>query len=248
MFKLKSRMKNSLLLLIFFISQITFAQTKVDEYEKIGSDAETGRIDNFLLNLRNEPENKGIIVIYSGESEERIGNILQHVEGIKQYVNLRDENLFAGKIFYQIKQGEQPLFKEFWIYPKNTAIPEIKEKPLNLDNLKTKYLYASICADCEPAVPELSTDIMNYEFYADLLKKYPDYTSSIIIYPFLNTDWSNADSYKNALTYAANYRNVLTKEYKISNKRIFIKISKPFGKDAPTIAKFFIVPKTRKQK
>ena len=242
-------MKNLLLfILLLLFTQLSLAQTKIDEYEKTDSDSESGRIDAFLVNLLNEKESKGLIVIYSGENEEQIGNILRHIEGIKQYINFRghsiDQKNLAEKVSFKINKGKQPLFKEFWIYPKNIALPEIKERKLNLDNLKTKFLYASICASCEPAVPILSSDSANLEFYAELLKQYPNYTGLIIIHP--DAYIREKDSYNNALTYVIGYRNILTKEYKIDNKRISIKIAKPVGEGTPVIAKFFIVPKTVK--
>ena len=74
--------------------------------------------------------------------------------------------------------------------------------------------------------------------------KYPDYKSSIIIYSPSHNRSSKKESYRDALTYAAKYRNLLTKIYKIDNRRISIRIETPIVKDLkPTSAKFYISPK-----
>lgn len=227
--------------LLFFVlfSQIAFAQTKVDEYEKTDSDSESIRIMDFVGNLRKEPESKGLIVIYSGENEKRLVDVLRHITGIKQYV----ERLYSNRIFFNIREGKKPLFKEFWIYPKDVAFPELEAKSINLDNLKSAYLYASICAVCEPQQLSLSSDFVDFDLYADLLKKYADYKGLIFITPSSQEGFGSKGFYKDALGYAVNYRNLLVKKYKINNKRIVIKIGKPTGKDAWAFAKFFIVPK-----
>ncbi len=243
-------MKNLLLLIVLVIfTQTFFAQTKIDEYERTDSDAESGRIDNFLMNLDKQPESRGLIIIYSGESEERLGNILRLIEGIKQYIVFRDvysraARTFTERITFKIEKGKETLFKELWVYPKDIPLPEIEQPNVNLDNLKTKYLYASVCVDCEPAIPGLSSEWADFKLYAELLMKYRDYKSSIIIYSPSRNRLSKKESYRDALAYAAKYRNLLAKEYKIDNRRISIRIETPIVKDlTPISAKFFITPK-----
>ena len=163
-------------LVLLFFTQAFFAQTKIDEYERMGSDAESGRIDNFLMNLDKQPESRGLIIIYSGEKEERLGNILRLIEGIKQYIVFRDVHsrgakTFTERVTFRIEKGKETLFKELWVYPKDIPLPEIEQPTLNLNNLKAKYLYASVCLDCEPAIPGLSSEWADFELYAELFNE-----------------------------------------------------------------------------
>lgn len=235
-------MKFLLLVTLLMFGQICFAQTLVDEYERTDSDSESARIDNFLTYLQNEPQSKGLIIINIGEKKEQIGIVQRHIEGIKQYVEVRTDKSLAERIFFKISGRKKLLSKELWIYPKYLSLPELKID-FDLSALKTKYLYGMICEICEPVVPSLSTSSADLESYAEILKKYPNYKSLIILYPNY-PEVSKKAAYQNALNYAADYRNLLTRDYKISNKRISIVIAKNFRKGATT--KLFIVPKVVK--
>ncbi len=237
-------MKQIIFVVFLVFSQITLAQTKVVEYEKTDSDSEAAQLDNFVVNLHKEPESKGLIVIYSGEKGKSLGNALRDNEGIKDYVNLRSGKLYSERILFNVIEKMPPLFKEFWIYPKGLMLPKTEVKSVNLENLKTNYLYASVCAECDPAVPSLSKDFVNLELYANLLRKYPNYTGLIFINSGSYEGGRKKELYQDALNYGISYRNSLLKKYKVSNK-ISIKISKPLiEKNAPIWAKFYIVPKT----
>lgn len=231
---------------ILLLSQINFAQTKIDEYEFTNSDTESAHIDNFLVALQNEPTSKGLIIIYSGANKQEMGVILRHIEGIKEYVNLRSGKSFGERIVYKVDERNKSFAKELWIYPNDIPFPEIKPINFDLDGLKTKYLYAMICLDCEPAVPLLAMDYANLKLYAELLKKYPDYQSSIIIYPTSLDNASKKKYRQMALNYAAQYRSLLINEYKISRKRISVVVAKNPNENRVISAKFYIVPKTTK--
>jgi hypothetical protein len=237
-------MKQILFLAILFLfSQTVFAQTKVVEYYRTDSDSEASRLDDYLVKLQKEPESKGLIVIYSGKDGRSLGNALQDIEGIKAFVNIRSGKSYSDRISFKIIEEAPPLFKEFWVYPKGLLLPKTELKSVNLDNLKTNYLYASVCAGCDPAVPSLSRDFVNLELYANLLKRYPNYSGLIIINLGSYEGWSRNELHQDALNYGINYRNSLVKDYKTSNK-ISLKVSKPLiKKNSPVWAKFYIVPK-----
>ena len=117
----------SLLLILLTFSQTSLAQTKVDEYERLDSDSESMRILYFLGKLKEEPEWKGLIVVYSGEKETNLKYALQHIEGIKQYLRIWKLTT-TEKVKFQIVEGKKPLFKEFWIYRKDERLPESESK------------------------------------------------------------------------------------------------------------------------
>lgn len=235
-------MKQIFLLSLFLIlAQTSIAQTKIDEYGRINTDSESSRMDNFAYALNQEPDSKGVIIINSGESNENIGNILRQIDGIKYYLsNLRGIN--PERIFFSVKANGERFFKELWIYPKDLPLPELNSVKIDLTNLRTKYLYASTCPNCEPAVGSLSSDFINIESYVKLLKEYPNYSSLIIIHPSGSNVENKKEASKQALELVINYRKSLTKEYKIGGKRVFIKIAEPLRKYSPTIVDFYIVP------
>lgn len=242
-------MKILFFLIIFLVSvQSISAQTKVDEYELMDSDSESARIDNFLSHLQNQPDSKGLIIICSGEDNERLGNIWDHIEGIRSYLFFRSNGAFTDRVSFRVDNRKQPLFKEFWIFPKHIPPPEARLKVPTLENLKNLNLFASRCEECDPVVPALSANSANFELYAALLEKYPDYKSLVIIYPLSDTELkarglSKKESRQLNLSYAIKYRDILSRQYKISRRRISIKIAKPDDRYRAIRSKFFIVPK-----
>jgi len=231
------------LTILFLFSQTTLAQTKVQEYERTNVSLEKGRIDDFVVDLLKEPESKGLIVIYTGEKGQRLVEVHRDIKAIKNQLSYRLDKSNRNRIFFKISEGKSPLYKEFWIYPKNLELPKIEPKLVNLDGLKTNFHYVSVCASCEDTVEPLSTDFIDFELYANLLEQYPSYKSLIIIHPNTFDKWSRKEQYQDALNYAAVYRNILVKGHKISNKRITIRISKQLNdKNVPTLARIYIVP------
>ena len=240
-------MSKFLLFMVFLLAmQTAFAQARFDEYSLTNSDLERGRIIQFLTQLTDEPESKGLIIIYAGENKAYLTDALRHREGIKTFINLRSEKSLSERVYFKIENGGKLLDRELWIYPKNVALPETQAINLNLDNLKTKYLYTTTCVGCEPVVSLLSPNYEGFEMYADLLKKYPNYKSLIVIYPSALDISERNIARKQAQLYAADCKSLLTKQYKIDKSRISIKIVKTVGKDDVTKAKIFILPKIDK--
>lgn len=233
--------KAFLLSLILLLSQLSFAQTKIDEYGRIATDPESTRIDNFAAALGQKPESKGLIIINSGKNHENIGNILRQIDGIKYYLS-NQRGINPERIFFSVKEGGDRFSKELWIYPKESSLPKLTVPKLDLSNLKTKYLYGSVCSNCEPVVWSLSSDFISLTAYANLLKDYPNYTGLILIHPDSFQGLSKNKAYEYALQLVVDYRNELTKENKVNPKRISIKIAEPLSKDSSMIANFYIVP------
>jgi hypothetical protein len=240
------KMKKAFLLsLLFLLFQISFAQTKINEYGRIATDHESTRIDNFVVALEREPESKGLIIINSGKNSENIGNILRQIDGIKYHLS-NEKGINPERILFSVKEGGEQSSKELWIYSKDSPLPQLTLPKLDLSNITTKYLYGSVCVNCEPVVWSLSSDFISLASYANLLKEHPAYTGLIVIHQDSFQGSSKKKTYEYALQFVVDYRNELTKENKVDPKRISIKIAEPIGKDSPMIAKFYIVPGKRR--
>lgn len=230
------------LFIIFLFTQVSFSQIKFDEYAREASDAESIRIENLLIRLREKPDDRALIIVYSGEAEQRIGDVLRHIDGINAYVS-RFGDEANEKIRYQIKEGKSRLFKEFWLYPKDVALPVIELPALELPNLQENYLVGQDCVGCDPAVYTLSSGFGVFTQFAELLRKYPSYKGLIIISQINARGWSRRESYRRALKFVIDFRNQLTLDYKIDKKRVRIQIAnKQPPSDNADSAKFYILP------
>lgn len=79
MFRMIKLKQTVFLSLLFFLFQTSFAQTKIAEYGRLTTDAESARMDNLASALNQEPDSKGLIIIYSGKNNEGMGSILPEV-------------------------------------------------------------------------------------------------------------------------------------------------------------------------
>ena len=95
----------TILICLLFSQIATFAQTKVDEYSEPDSDSESAYMDNFISKLYAEPESKGLIIIYSGDKKERIGNILNLKEGIRTYIHIRFGEKYNDRVSVVMAEG-----------------------------------------------------------------------------------------------------------------------------------------------
>ena len=223
------------LFLILLISQFVYGQTKFDEYEPIDSDSESARIDNFTHTLNENPESKGLIVVYSGDDLEQIGNITAYIEGAKYYISTF-RAFEKDRISFVIGKGKTKLYKEFWILPDETTKPPIPLTEVNLNNLEGKFLYASSCIGCEPAVPALSNDRINLENYLRILTDNPKFEALVVIHrPRRDND---------AGKYFMKRIKQLIKKEKIDSARIHIKSVKAKENEVST-ADFYLISKKK---
>lgn len=235
-----------LLLLILFAFQSISAQNPTEAYKLGEYDRNDGsgcgeyfRIADMLEEVKNQEGSKGLIVIYSGNDEQRFGNILAYISGTKNYIKYFLKTS-PEKVSFIIAKGKNLFNEEFWIIPQNAKLPDIKSDSFDFRNLKNKYHFSHTCPACEPNYPRLTSFQENLEDYAEILKKYNDYRGLIEISYEGGT--RAKDYLKQARKYAANYRQQLTKDYGIENNRITIKISKSLEKDTITTANLFIIP------
>lgn len=234
------------ILFILLLSKIILAQTKVDEWEPLDTDSESIRIGRLFDNMMKESESKWLVIVYSGENKDRLGNILEHVKKLKWVFShlSTDRSDFLKRISFIVTPGKERFSKEIWVAKNGEKFPEYAPTDLSLDNINEKYLYAETCLSCEPADPWFRGDALDLEHYSKTLQKNMNYEGLIVIengttIPFVIDDKLRWVSPRR---YAGEWRKLLTLKDKIENSRIKIKIVKP-QKDFSSAAYFYIVPK-----
>ena len=238
-------MRQFALFMILILSQtFVFGQIKVAEYEVTDSDTESAYVAVFLNEVNKRAGSKGLIVIYTGANQERLGNILEYIDGVKYYIGYYSSK---DKVSVVIAEGKKRFYKEFWIIAEGQKFPEIKSVDVDFSNLKTKYFYAADCMQCSPAVVGFSFSKITFDRYAQVLKDNDDYQGLIEI--FYESRGKDAKDFLSiARGDAADYRRILTKDFRIKNKRVTIRIKKSTEKALPFGANLYIVPKAFKNK
>lgn len=171
-----------ILTFIFLVisSQFILAQTLIDEYEMSDSDSESARIDVFLTSLNNDPSGKGLIVIYADKKGQRFGNLIGHLEGIKNYLKVRQFD--ESRVVYIISKGKHSFpAKELWIAEAKENLPKIESYNFDFTNISDRYFYGIRCFTCEPAVPGLESDRIDYKHLADVLNENKNLKLLIVI-------------------------------------------------------------------
>jgi hypothetical protein len=232
------------ILICVLFSQITdFAQTKFDEYDFISTDEETARLDNLAIHLINNPETKGVFIVYSGNCKSRIGSFMPYIVGVKRHFNFY-KNLDLNRITFAIARGKNVFDREIWIVKDDEKLPDFERENFELNNIQSKLLYVSTCLDCEPAIASLSTDLLDWKLLGTTLKENPNY--ELLVFIEGNTAFDDKGNTISPKKYYENFRNSLSEEFGLDKKRFklnYIKKSKQIG----TGARFYIVPKTDKK-
>jgi hypothetical protein len=226
----------SLILLSAFaltISPTLFAQDqpksyKYAEYEspRGGSCDEFFRVADFLEKIEKENA-KGLIIIYSGDSRQRMGNLLAYTSGAKRFL-AEWMQLPSDRVSFVIADGKNLFNEEFWIIPQNAKPPEIKQANFDWTKLETKYLFSQSCVNCTPSYGLLTPTQPGYQEYANVLMENPDY--------------------KGLITVGSNFalkeiRKILLKNYKLPQNRFAIQVIKSKNEAESMTENFFIIPK-----
>jgi hypothetical protein len=212
-----------------------FAQTqneaafKYAEYEspRGGSCDEFFRITDFLERINQTEGNKGLIVIYSGDSTKRFGNLLAYVSGAKQFLTER-LGVPPEKFSFAIAEGKNLFNEEFWIIPENAGFPEIKPASLDWKKIETSYHFSETCLACEPSYYLLTSFQPGYEEFAAIIKDNSSYKGLITVGDFRSL---------------AQVRKILTKNYKLSRNQFAIQIVKSKNDNDAIRENLYIVPK-----
>ncbi len=218
-------MKKTFTIFIFLlVLQVSvFSQTKFDEYSFINTDEESGRIDGFLVEMQNNPQAKGLFLVYLGEKKIRIGNILTYHEGVKKYISLRGFEI--DRVSFFVSKGKETFSRELWIINKGDKLPKFEKSTFDLKELEKRILYATFCNECSPAVLTLRTDVIDWDLLAKLLKENPDY--KILLQLGKSSHYYDVESDKemNSKKYVKVLLNRFSEKYKINKNRIKYNIS-----------------------
>lgn len=203
--------------IILFTFHTIFAQMqkaayKLAEYESPqGSSCdEYFRMIDFLEKINQEKDSKGLVVIYSGDSSERYGNLLAYISGAEKYLT-KNMGVVPDKVSFVIAEGKSLFNEEFWIIPQNSETPKIRLASWDSAKLQKKYYFSQTCVVCEPSYYLLTSFQPNYQEYAAILKKNPKYKGLIV--------GSNFES-------LMVIRKTLVREHKLSKERFSLQIKK----------------------
>jgi hypothetical protein len=226
--------KTVLIFILISILQISvFTQIKLEESSNFNSDQEASVIDGlFLTHLKKNSKAKVLFIIYTGKDRERIGNILPYIKGVKTHFSYR--NYETDRVSFVVAKGENVFKREIWIINEGDNLPTFEEINYDFGNLQEKFLFASSCVECEPAVPHLSGEMIDWKLLAEILRKNPDHKVSLQIGK--NSAHYDKDKMVSAKEYAGNLQKWFSEKYEIDKNRFSYKVVKEGS------AKIYIIP------
>lgn len=200
---------------------------KLQEFEDPGKGCEPFfRLMYFLEELKKQPGSNGLIVVYTGNNELRLGNVTGYLKGAKEYV---DHYLSRNRVSIRAAEGKSLFTQEFWIIPAGATMPALDPVSFNWNGLKADYYFSTTCFQCDPSYPHLSSLQPNLEDYAGILKSYPEYRGLVTVHD---------------LSDVLLVRDQLTGRHKLPRNRYRVRIlgKKADPDDISVDVDFFIVP------
>ncbi len=95
---------------------------KLDEYGKIASKDENGRLDNFVIELSNDPTAQGYIIAYGGRTS-RAGDAQKMADRAKSYL-VKTRGLDAQRVMTMDGGLREEPMTELWIAPSGAQPPQ----------------------------------------------------------------------------------------------------------------------------
>jgi hypothetical protein len=208
-------MKKILLILFILVgSQVCFSQTqayKIDKFANLGAGCDgNSRYANFDIELAQNIYNKGLVVIYTGEKQERFGNILAYANNIKKYVSYYTK-ISPERVDIIILQGKTFFAHEFWVIPEDAKSPYTESYSFDWSNIREKYYFSHTCLQCEPSYPLITDFQPNFEKFAKILKQYPNYRGQILV--------NNYDEISTVRKQLTNYQKLPRNRYSIQLRK-----------------------------
>lgn len=225
---------------IFFalvLSQIIFGQTKIDEYEKLNSEDESGHLA-YISQEFSKAENSKIHILINKEKKMPYGKFLRYFYGIENYLNLFDIPKKSVITVAGAEKDEQ--LTQIWFVKDNQKLPAFNEISINEGiNLRQskKVLFDENCLDCDES-PFIKQSIFreDLDYLAKALKSNPTANALIKI------------AKVEYLSKTAKERSILTNEIigrlkknQIQRNRISIQFT------SGSEAFFYIIPKANKK-
>ena len=225
------------ILFVLMISQIAFAQTKIDEYGKIISDDEGACLYYFVEKLKNDKDAKGAIIIYKDKFE-TTGKFLRHFHGVKSF--LIESLGISPNRFSLVFGGENLRRTEVWLSKSDDEKLKFDAKPLD-ETLNGKIVKTTLfdieCLDCDQVV-FINQFIFRegLEYFARAVQANPNTTALIEISKVEYVSKTRTEKQK----LVNKIFEVLVKDNKISKDRIKIRFKSGYN------ASFYIIPKIDK--
>jgi len=94
---------------------------KFDEFPDIARNDEKARLDNFAIELQNDPTATAYVVVYPGRTSKR-GDVQYHSSRIVEYL-VHSRGLDEHRIVTLVGAPREQLFVELWITPQGAAPP-----------------------------------------------------------------------------------------------------------------------------
>ena len=148
-----------------------------DEFRTRGNNCEEGfaRLDNFFIDLNNDPAADGVIVLYG---DLRAAGAASHRE-----LQLRNHFTFRGFPLERVEFVRGPAREDgttqFWIVPPGANGPEVDQTLPPVEKPPTEpYLYAAQYVD---GVPGCSGNLFDVTKYAGVLRSLPGSRGRIVI-------------------------------------------------------------------
>jgi hypothetical protein len=94
---------------------------KFDEFPDIQRNDEKARLDNFVIELQNDPSATAYVVIYPGSASKR-GDVQHHASRIVDYM-VNSRGIDQTRIVTLVGTARNELFVELWITPRGATPP-----------------------------------------------------------------------------------------------------------------------------
>ena len=94
---------------------------KFDEFPDIARNDEKARLDNFAIELQNDPTATAYVVVYPGRTSKR-GDVQNHSSRIIEYL-VHSRGLDEHRIVTLVGAPREQLFVELWVTPQGAAPP-----------------------------------------------------------------------------------------------------------------------------
>lgn len=94
---------------------------KFDEFPDISRNDEKARLDNFGIELQNDPTATAYVIVYPGRSGKR-GEVQYHANRVVDYL-VNSRNLDKNRIVTLVGPARDELFVELWITPQGATPP-----------------------------------------------------------------------------------------------------------------------------
>jgi hypothetical protein len=94
---------------------------KFDEFPDIQRNDEKARLDNFVIELQNDPSATAYVVIYPGKGSKR-GDVQYHANRIVEYM-VSSRGIDKERIVTLVGSARNELFVELWITPRGATPP-----------------------------------------------------------------------------------------------------------------------------